>query len=212
MGATQSASLHTGFAWCRLLPKAQIRWPSTHDCRIGRSRPSCRFQKRATAAISCNRPSTIARTFPKTSIERLSTQQPLLNCPRTPEFEHFELTEQNDAEQFWAVRRQAYTRLGTFLLGQIDILVAVWDGEPEEGAGGTGEVVRGALDAGIPVVWISTIVPLPPRMIKQIDENSHPVAPPADALQGQLKDAISVIVSKPRANPYDASHVRAPDG
>ena len=51
-------------------------------------------------------------------------------------------------------RDDAYARIGGFLLRQIDVLVAVWDGKPEQGRGGTAEVVRTALNADIPVVWI----------------------------------------------------------
>ena len=69
--------------------------------------------------------------------------------------------------EYWQIRNQAYVRLGRFLLGQIDLLVAVWNGEREEGPGGTAEVVRAALDAGIPVVWISTVDDIHPRIVTE---------------------------------------------
>jgi hypothetical protein len=51
-------------------------------------------------------------------------------------------------------RAPAYRTVGRLLLGQCDLLVAVWDGEPEKGTGGTGGVVGEAFDAGIPVVVV----------------------------------------------------------
>ena len=51
-------------------------------------------------------------------------------------------------------RNASYQRLGAFLVRQIDILVAVWDGEKAGGPGGTAEVIALALDAGKSVIWI----------------------------------------------------------
>jgi hypothetical protein len=50
-----------------------------------------------------------------------------------------------------ARRELGYGRLGAFLVRQIDLLVAVWDGEREEGIGGAAEVIRQALTAHVPV-------------------------------------------------------------
>jgi hypothetical protein len=74
-----------------------------------------------------------------------------------------------DGQKYWDIRNQGYARLGKFLLGQIDVLVAVWDGKREEGPGGTAEVVRGALAAGIAVIWISSIENVAPRVVVDVD-------------------------------------------
>lgn len=47
-----------------------------------------------------------------------------------------------------------YGILAAFLLRQIDILIAVWDGQGPAGAGGTGAIVRLALEEGLSIVWI----------------------------------------------------------
>ncbi len=52
-------------------------------------------------------------------------------------------------------REQGYVLCGSFLLRQIDLLIAVWDGE-EPKPGGTGAIAQEALDGGIPVVWLAT--------------------------------------------------------
>lgn len=95
-------------------------------------------------------------------------------------------------------RDRAYARLGGFLLRQIDLLVAVWNGRPEAGRGGTAEVVRTALDAGIPVVWIRSDVDRDPRMIVHVDDDGEILAPDADCLKGTLREAIEGIVGLPQ--------------
>lgn len=49
-----------------------------------------------------------------------------------------------------------YAAMGTFLVRQSDLLIAVWDGDKAAGAGGTGTVVAEALGSGRDVVWIDS--------------------------------------------------------
>ncbi|MBE3133607.1 MAG: hypothetical protein IMZ55_09040 [Acidobacteria bacterium] len=49
---------------------------------------------------------------------------------------------------------RSYEAVGRAILHQSDLLIAVWDGQPAHGPGGTGQVVDEALRRGIPVVWI----------------------------------------------------------
>jgi hypothetical protein len=51
--------------------------------------------------------------------------------------------------------RQAYEDANEAILGGIDRLVAVWDGQPSGGKGGTGDAVEAARGRGVPVdvVW-----------------------------------------------------------
>ncbi|WP_429925442.1 DUF4231 domain-containing protein (plasmid) [Agrobacterium vitis] len=51
---------------------------------------------------------------------------------------------------------QAYHRSGLFMLGTLDLLIAVWNGELPRGPGGTGDIVRAAAEAEIPVLWIAS--------------------------------------------------------
>lgn len=53
-------------------------------------------------------------------------------------------------------RERAYDRAGLVLLDNVDLLVAVWDGGPGRGRGGTREVIEEAARRGIAVVTIST--------------------------------------------------------
>ena len=51
--------------------------------------------------------------------------------------------------------REAYMAASEHVLGGVDAMVAVWDGGPSGGHGGTGDVVDAARERGIPVtvVW-----------------------------------------------------------
>jgi uncharacterized phage-like protein YoqJ len=51
-------------------------------------------------------------------------------------------------------RDEAYAKAGQFILEHCDVLVAIWDGKPEKGSGGTGEIVRCGRDRGLPLAWI----------------------------------------------------------
>jgi hypothetical protein len=50
--------------------------------------------------------------------------------------------------------KNAYRALGKYLVQQADLLLAVWNGVCNQKSGGTGEVVKSALDVGKPVYWI----------------------------------------------------------
>ncbi|MEM9496204.1 MAG: hypothetical protein AAGA09_09385 [Pseudomonadota bacterium] len=49
----------------------------------------------------------------------------------------------------------SYAGAGDVLVGQSDILIAIWDGAPARGPGGTAAVKDASLAAGKPVVWIN---------------------------------------------------------
>jgi len=101
-----------------------------------------------------------------------------------------------------ARRELGYGRLGTFLVRQIDLLVAVWDGGREEGIGGAAEVIRQALTAHVPVVWIMSKLSgeraaAHPRLIERIERDGETIAPDVDCTRGKLAAAIGTIVSPP---------------
>jgi hypothetical protein len=51
-------------------------------------------------------------------------------------------------------RDQAYAAAGRYVLEHSDVLIAVWDGKPAQGLGGTGEIVAQARARGLPFAWI----------------------------------------------------------
>ena len=52
----------------------------------------------------------------------------------------------------WTARR--FATIGQMLVRRCDLLIAIWDGLPPRGRGGTADVVTEARRSGVPVVWI----------------------------------------------------------
>lgn len=53
-------------------------------------------------------------------------------------------------------RPNGYAAASDYLLDHCDLLIALWDGEPAQGDGGTGNVVAAARQLGLPIAWIYT--------------------------------------------------------
>lgn len=51
-------------------------------------------------------------------------------------------------------RAEAYAAAGRYVVDRCDVLIAVWDGRPEEGPGGTAEIVRYAREKGRALIRI----------------------------------------------------------
>ena len=51
-------------------------------------------------------------------------------------------------------RPAAYSAAGEFMLAHCDLLIALWNGQPAHGDGGTGSVVAAARGCGLPLIWI----------------------------------------------------------
>lgn len=62
---------------------------------------------------------------------------------------------------------QAYHRAGQALLDRSDLLIALWDGHPAQGRGGTAEVVDAACRRRMPVVHVSTDLRAAPVLVWQ---------------------------------------------
>ncbi|HTJ57172.1 MAG TPA: hypothetical protein VL418_06350 [Devosiaceae bacterium] len=63
-------------------------------------------------------------------------------------------------------RAAQYGLLADFLVRQIDVLIAVWDGQAAAGPGGTGAVVEQAISLGCLVVWINPAERGAPRLLE----------------------------------------------
>ena len=76
---------------------------------------------------------------------------------------------------------QAYEAAGLAMLDASHILLAIWDGEPSAGRGGTVEIMNDAMARGIPVIQIDAQGLLSPKVVsREID------AKPAVALEKSL--------------------------
>lgn len=74
----------------------------------------------------------------------------------------------------------AYRRVGEALLQRCGVLLAIWDGDPPRGPGGTAEVVSQAREKGIPVIWIDSASPHTVRTLDPVEgsEGEAPALPP----------------------------------
>ena len=105
-------------------------------------------------------------------------------------------------------RAQHYHALAAFLVRQIDLLVAVWDGQPADGPGGTADVIVRACNEGRPVLWIDPKHAAMPRLLLAIDA----VAPTdhrwqtldTGVVERLLRDIL--VPPAPPVSPPDAHH------
>jgi hypothetical protein len=76
-------------------------------------------------------------------------------------------------------RPRAYEAAGLFMLANIDVLIAIWDGALAAGIGGTAQIVERAIADGIVVVWIEPSHPDAIR-ISRPGSGAAPVGATAD--------------------------------
>jgi len=95
---------------------------------------------------------------------------------------------------------EAYHAAGRRMLAHVDLLVAVWDGAPAAGTGGTAQIAAEAVDAGIPVVWIR-----PDGTASLVTEPSHltafdcgmPVRTPGSPCADALAEVVRARLAPP---------------
>jgi hypothetical protein len=62
--------------------------------------------------------------------------------------------ESGDANEQAELRRDTYAEAGRYVVDHCDVLIAVWDGEPARGRGGTAEIVQYAMEQKRPVIRV----------------------------------------------------------
>ena len=73
----------------------------------------------------------------------------------TEEFMHlFERADKVVVMPKTSTRDEAYEAAGYYVLDNCDVLIAVWDGQVEQGRGGTGDIVQGARERALPLAWV----------------------------------------------------------
>ena len=111
----------------------------------------------------------------------------------------------------------AYVMAGRATIAHCDVLIAIWDGEPPRGRGGTGEVVEIALLEGTPILHVPIDPAAPVRLLWSgfdqhvctTRENSQAAAVPysADALETVL-GAILLPPDDPRERGFILDYYR----
>ena len=64
-----------------------------------------------------------------------------------------------DVRPYEEPRNRQYAQMGALIVEHCDVLIAVWDGEPARGLGGTGDVVQWALDGRVPAEYQAAAAP-----------------------------------------------------
>ena len=102
-------------------------------------------------------------------------------------------------------RPRAYEAAGFVMLANIDVLVAIWNGNDAAGIGGTAQIVSRALADGIPVVWIEPANPNAIRLswspagdVPPANSSARPKETFRRADDAALARAIDEIVCPPR--------------
>jgi hypothetical protein len=76
-------------------------------------------------------------------------------------------------------RNAAYQLAGHGVVNRCDVLIAIWDGQPADAAGGTGDIASYAVEQGRPVLWINTVHPEAP--VTLLTKAASPTAKPWQA-------------------------------
>ncbi len=92
----------------------------------------------------------------------------LLGFDRQPHVLHSEFPERVSSltpEQAFAARNEAYRAAGHRVVDSCEVLIAIWNGEQAVGLGGTGDVVRYAIEQRRMVLWINSNHPDQPARL-----------------------------------------------
>jgi hypothetical protein len=99
----------------------------------------------------------------------------------------------------------SYEAVGRYVVRNADLLIAIWDGGPSAGRGGTGDVVRFALRAGVPVWWLAADGSGAPRLLRTPRDLRGPQAAPAgEAATRALRELLRRTVLPPPVPPQHA--------
>jgi hypothetical protein len=90
----------------------------------------------------------------------------------------------------------AYADAGRAVVDGSDLLVAVWDGEPAAGPGGTNDTLDAAIDAGVPVLWINAAAPHSWRVVRAAGDLSRGDATRMSADDESLAEAVRTLVAR----------------
>ncbi len=93
-------------------------------------------------------------------------------------------------------RKVAYAAVGEFVVDESDVVIALWDGKPSGGYGGTAEIVDSARHKGRPVLWLPTLDTIVPQVLlagRSIDTDA------LDAFVREAGDLLARTLSPPRS-------------
>lgn len=93
-------------------------------------------------------------------------------------------------------RSRSYEAVGRFVVHNCDLVIALWDGKPPNGRGGTHDIIRHAMEVGVPVWWIDVTDPARlPIWLNDVSE-PRPDSNPRDAC-AELTDYMKRLIVPP---------------
>lgn len=97
---------------------------------------------------------------------------------------------------------QSYGATGRVVLNHSDVLIAIWDGGPPQGEGGTVDKVREAVAFGVPVIWVDSKAPHSWQILRdkaQLPEsgNKTKAQPGCGASSRDLDDLVRKQIAPP---------------
>jgi hypothetical protein len=107
----------------------------------------------------------------------------------------------------------AYVAAGRAVVAHADVIIALWNGEPARGRGGTAEIVEHALRAGLPVIHLPTQADQPLRILwtgfndPALDILDFCDAPERPFDVRTLEEVLEALLSPP-ASPGERDYVR----
>ena len=93
---------------------------------------------------------------------------------------------------------EAYEAVGRYVVQHCDLLIAIWNGQPGNGRGGTAEIVQFAVEQGRPMWWINAAEAHAPRWVEAIGDLQQSEAE-APASQAEAEAPASQAESKLKA-------------
>jgi hypothetical protein len=91
---------------------------------------------------------------------------------------------------------RSYEAVGRYVVQHSDVVIAIWDGAPGGGRGGTADIVRYAAHAGVPVWWLHATEERAPVWIADIQDLRYPRAA-AEQAATSLRAYLAALIPPP---------------
>ena len=99
-------------------------------------------------------------------------------------------------------RTEAYRAVGLLNMAQCDLLLAIWDGKPAQGVGGTPDIIADAVASGVPVLVIDANGAVEPTLLWNSSDSESHDAPTLDTVVRSdaaetLDEVIATLLAPP---------------
>lgn len=106
---------------------------------------------------------------------------------------------------------ESYLAAGRVLLNQTDLLIALWDGKPSHGTGGTGQIVQEALQRSIPTLWVRWQTPSQCQLLSsswRLLQHPGDIKDDLKPLENKVRELLLPPAAEPWSEQPDESDLR----